>query len=58
MWHGSKQDRNYIGRIELMKDYNPREDVKVSKDGCWEWATEKPQLHKAIENYMKSRTKG
>ena len=58
MYHGPKQDRNYIGRIAFMKDYDPTTDVRESESGAWEWATDKPELHQGIKDYMQSRIKG
>jgi hypothetical protein len=58
MWHGAKAARNYIGRLELLKDFDPDTDLAVDASGCWAWATDKPDLHAGVKAYMQSRTAG
>jgi len=58
LWHGYKVDRNYIGRIKLMNDLNPETDIEIDEAGCWKWITNKPDLHKGVEDYMRSRIRG
>lgn len=58
LWHGTKQKRDYIGRLSLINDFDPATDLKVGTNGCYEWATDKPEMHEGVKNYMKSRTDG
>lgn len=56
LWHGSVKDRGYHTRDLIFKqfDFDPRKDIKLVNN-CWEWATDKPELHQAIINYFTSR---
>ena len=58
LWHGTKQDRNYMGRLNALANFDPATDLKTSSVGTWEWATDKPIMHKKIEDYMKGRIRG
>lgn len=58
LWHGEKKDRNYIGRLEFVKDYDSETDLRVAENGCYEWATNKPEMQANIAAYMKSRMDG
>jgi hypothetical protein len=58
LWHGFRANRNYIGRIDLVKDFDPTTDIELDSNGCWKWATDKPELHKNVADYMKSRMEG
>jgi hypothetical protein len=57
LWHGTTENRRYAQRhkelIELA--YDPREDIRISSNGCWEWATEKPVLHEWARRYFVER---
>lgn len=57
LWHGSSADRLYFERHEFVDGYgfNPRHDLAVNKWGCWEWASDKPELHNWIQSYFSSR---
>lgn len=51
MWHGDINNRNYLGWTQnlQMHRFDPSVDLQLSSDGFWEWATDKPRLHKAME---------
>lgn len=57
MYHGKRQDRNYLGRRELMyrHDYNPDNDVSIDESGCLAWASDNTGLHRDVESYFLSR---
>jgi len=60
LWHGNHADRRY-GRIDnLIKEYDfdPKSDIKLGKNKVWEWASEKKEFHKKIENYFFERMEG
>ena len=56
-WHGELRNRRYLERHnELAKlDFNPYADIKVDCQGCWEWATDKKDLHSYVEEYFSAR---
>ena len=54
LWHGNENNRNYWNLVKVMNDYNfdPKKDIKVGDEGCWEWSSNKPELHESVENYF------
>jgi len=56
-FHGSPSDRQYKKRhVQLAEyDFNPHEDLRYGKDGCWRWASDKPGLHEYLREYFYSR---
>ena len=56
-YHGSFVNRQYVDRHSILKrhNFNPKKDIKIGKSGCWEWASDKPGLHKEVRNYFYSR---
>jgi len=57
MYHGSRTDRGYNTRHEILyrHQFDPATDLKVSDEGCWCWASDKPGLHRDVEAYFMSR---
>lgn len=57
MWHGDLSKRNYIGRFAGLasSSYNPVRDLEIACGGCWQWSTNKPELHQAVSDYFVSR---
>lgn len=57
MWHGDYTLRKYAARHFILKKYNydPRKDIKVSKEGCWVWDTNKKKLKNKVKEYFDSR---
>jgi hypothetical protein len=57
LYHGSLDDRNYLGRYKILKDwdFDPNNDLKVESGGGLEWATLKPNLHQAVYKYFVNR---
>jgi hypothetical protein len=55
--HGDWQDRGYLSRFEVLKRHNfdPRVDIACDPDTCWRWATSKPDLHRDVVDYFRSR---
>jgi len=47
LWHGDMKNRQYYQKADILKKYNfdPNKDIKLNKDECWEWATDKTGLH-------------
>lgn len=57
LWHGSKKDRLYDQRLEILRDCNfdPKKDMVLEESGCWGWATHRPELHEWAEAYFHIR---
>jgi hypothetical protein len=57
LWHGTIRDRRYHGRYTDIAEwrYDPREDIELSGQGCWQWASPKHGLHERIRSYFFSR---
>lgn len=57
LWHGSKQNRLYEKRLTVLveNDFQPEDDLKVSSNGAFEWATDKPALHQWCKDYFVGR---
>ena len=59
LWHGTIENRRYAQRnkelIELA--FDPKEDIRISNTGCWEWASDKPELHAWARRYFVERKK-
>lgn len=54
LYHGSLKNRRYDFRDDAMKhfDFDPKNDLKLNKDQCFEWASNKPGLHKYMRDYF------
>jgi hypothetical protein len=57
LWHGDLANRNYLQRYGILRDcgYSPRTDIALNADGCWEWSSGKPELHRRVIEYFASR---
>lgn len=47
LWHGN---RNYKKRWECLKHFDPYKDICISKEGVFEWSTEKLEMKKCCKN--------
>lgn len=54
LWHGDPKNRNYYSRYFFLEEakFNPDKDIKIGKNGLFEWASNKPKLHEDIKNYF------
>ncbi len=54
LWHGETQDRRYVHRNRDLAGFlfDPEKDVSVGSGGCWEWNSNKPELHRWAANYF------
>lgn len=54
LWHGKMENRFYWLRRNVLRKYGfePKRDIRISRNGCWEWATNKGELHKSIRRYF------
>jgi hypothetical protein len=57
LWHGNMPDRNTRTRHQGFQQYqfDPYIDIAIGANGCWQWNTEKPQMHDYVSRYFLSR---
>ncbi len=57
LWHGSLKNRQYEERHKILSEmeFDPRKDIVLDGNGCWQWASEKPDLHRKVVNYFLNR---
>lgn len=57
MWHGSISDRKYEQRhVDFVKfDFDPCKDISLAPSGCWQWASDKVDMHQYVVDYFFSR---
>jgi len=57
LWHGEKKNRRYLLRSVILRDANfdPALDVALDESHCWCWKSNKPDLHRRVEEYFYSR---
>jgi hypothetical protein len=57
LWHGTIENRRYAQRNRELLElaFDPREDIRISGTGCWEWASDKPDLHAWARRYFVER---
>lgn len=57
LWHGTIANRRYAQRNKELYDlaFDPRTDLQISQTGCWEWASDKPELHAWARRYFEER---
>ncbi|MFZ4632487.1 MAG: alginate lyase family protein [Patescibacteria group bacterium] len=57
LYHGKKEKRLLFKRHELMHEYNfdPNLDLKLNEDECFEWASDKKDLHDFVKLYFNKR---
>ena len=57
LWHGETTDRKYIQRHDELRacDFDPFTDLRIGKNGAWEWNSDKPNLHKWAVEYFNER---
>lgn len=57
LFHGRKPDRGYQSRWKMFVDhrFDPLVDLKRNGHGVLEWASNKPDLRRAFDQYLRSR---
>ncbi len=60
LWHGSLENRRYIERQLLLKefDFDPQRDIALDAEMCWRWNSDKPDLHRRVKDYFAQRKEG
>jgi len=56
-WHGDLDKRNYESRELVAKkyDFDPRNDIMLNDDGCYEWSSAKKEMHHEAGRYFFAR---
>lgn len=57
LWHGAYSHRHYNERRDALKkfDFNPNQDIKIAVNGCWEWSSNKTNLHDYLKTHFYNR---
>ena len=57
LWHGDLENRRYKLRHSdlALHGFDPTSDIRLSTDGAWRWASDKPALHTLLCDYFESR---
>ncbi|MFZ4656964.1 MAG: hypothetical protein ACOYNY_08135 [Caldilineaceae bacterium] len=57
LWHGELANRRYSARSAILvrHQFTPALDLRLNADGVWEWASDKPLLHREIVEYFQAR---
>ena len=57
LWHGTVENRRYALRNKELHalGFDPKLDIRVSKSGAWEWASDRPDLHAWARRYFEER---
>jgi hypothetical protein len=57
LWHGDKKNRRYLLRSVMLREANfdPAADISLDAAQCWCWSSQKPELHRKVEEYFRSR---
>jgi hypothetical protein len=55
--HGARPNRRYAERTRILQDhdFDPMHDVRIGDNGLLEWASDKPDLHRALRDYFTGR---
>lgn len=57
LWHGDLESRLHVRRFQPLHKYafNPLSDLSIDKQGCWQWSSDKHELHHEIYDYLNYR---
>ncbi|MDD5193689.1 MAG: hypothetical protein PHF67_03820 [Candidatus Nanoarchaeia archaeon] len=57
IWHGTFRDRRYNLREAIFKkyDFDPKMDLKLNEAECYEWASDKKEMHREAQEYFFQR---
>jgi hypothetical protein len=57
LWHGDLVDRRYQDRHRAFSafGFDPAMDVALDGDGCWQWSSQKPDMHAYVARYFRER---
>jgi len=56
-FHGPTSARGYVERLAILRDadFDPDHDIAADAQGCWQWNSDKPVLHRCVRDYFLSR---
>ena len=59
LFHGAIAQRGYAARLKILKDaaFDPLQDIAADAQGCWQWSSDKPELHRQVSGYFESRVR-
>jgi hypothetical protein len=57
LWHGDRKRRRYVLRFVALRraEFDPLADIALDENQCWRWNSDKPALHKDVEDYFWAR---
>jgi hypothetical protein len=57
LWHGDTRDRHYAERHREFArfGFDPYTDIALDANGCWEWSSDKPEMHRYMRDYFAVR---
>lgn len=57
LWHGEEENRQYVSRNKTLVQlgFHPKLDLKIGKNGLWEWKTKNEKLVQFCANYFAHR---
>ena len=55
LWHGDLSNRNYMGRHELLAEFDPYRDIRCAPNGAWLWSDPQSKLARNVRDYFRSR---
>lgn len=57
LWHGEMKNRRATERHSRLSafDFDPSTDIATDANGCWQWASAKPDLHAYVREYFTQR---
>jgi hypothetical protein len=57
LWHGERVDRGYSIRHRQLEGFgfDPEKDLRIGGGACWEWASEKTEMHRWAAQYFAGR---
>lgn len=56
LFHGTRENRQYLSRVDILKRHDfTVKDIRIGDNVLWEWATDKPGLHRDVAEYFRAR---
>jgi hypothetical protein len=57
LWHGDRKQRRYVLRFLTLRKagFDPATDLALDGNRCWRWNSDKPGLHREVEEYFRAR---
>jgi hypothetical protein len=57
LWHGDHVNRRYVLRNQELSafQFDPERDIKIGRDGAWEWSSDRSDLRQWAIDYYRGR---